>query len=203
MAEAPAPPTVPFAPKRPTERIVHGVRLVDDYAWLRDENWREMMRDPAKLAPEIRAYLEAENKHAEVYFADASELQKRLVAEMRGRIKEDDSTVPSRDGAFAYYVRYREGGQHPLLCRVPSAGGDEQLLLDGDALAEGHAYYNLGAFPPRARPRPAGLVGGRLRAPNISPSACANWRPARSLPTRCRTRPAARCGPRTAALSIT
>ena len=144
MAEAPAPPAAPFAAKRPTERIVHGERLVDDYAWLRDENWREVMRDPAKLKPEIRTYLEAENRHAEAYFADAAELQKRLVAEMRGRIKEDDSTVPSRDGAFAYYVRYREGGQHPLLCRVPSAGGDEQLLLDGDALAKGHAYYNLG-----------------------------------------------------------
>ena len=144
MAEAPAPPDAPLAPKRPTERFVHGERLADDYAWLRDENWREVMRDPAKLEPEIRAYLEAENNHAAAYFADAAELQKRLVAEMRGRIKEDDSTVPSRDGAFAYYVRYREGGQHPLLCRVPSAGGDEQLLLDGDALAKGHAYYNLG-----------------------------------------------------------
>jgi oligopeptidase B len=172
MAEAPAPPAVPFAAKRPTERIVHGERLVDDYAWLRDENWREVMRDPAKLAPEIRAYLEAENKHAEAYFADATELQKRLVAEMRGRIKEDDSTVPSRDGVFAYYVRYREGGQHPLLCRVPSAGGDEQLLLDGDALAKGHAYYNLG--PSRHSRDHLRLAWSADAADSeYSPSACA------------------------------
>jgi oligopeptidase B len=124
---------------------VHGERLVDDYAWLRDANWREVMRDPARLDPEIRAYLEAENRHADGYFADSTELRRTLVAEMRGRIKEDDSTVPMRDGAFAYYVRYREGGQHPLHCRIPSAGGDEQTLLDGDALAAGHAYYLLGS----------------------------------------------------------
>jgi oligopeptidase B len=63
---------------------------------------------------------------------------------MRGRIKEDDSTVPARDGPFAYYVRYRDGGQHPLLCRRPSDGGDEQLMIDGDALAAGHAFFQLG-----------------------------------------------------------
>jgi oligopeptidase B len=134
---------VPNAPRRSSERIVHGERLVDDYAWLRDKNWREVMRDPARLDPEIRAYLEAENRHADGYLADTAELRRTLVAEMRGRIKEDDSSVPARDGAFSYYVRYREGGQHPLHCRVPSAGGTEQTLLDGDALAAGHAYYLL------------------------------------------------------------
>ena len=63
---------------------------------------------------------------------------------MKGRIKEDDSTVPSPDGPFAYYTRYREGGQHPILCRQPRDGGAEQVLLDGDALAAGKAYFQLG-----------------------------------------------------------
>jgi oligopeptidase B len=123
---------------------VHGIDLVDDYAWLRDPNWREVMRDPGRLDPAIRSYLEAENRYAESRLAPLDELKRKLVAEMRGRIKEDDSTVPARDGPFAYYVRYRDGGQHPLLCRRPSDGGDEQLMIDGDALAAGHAFFQLG-----------------------------------------------------------
>ena len=135
---------LPTAARRPVTRVVHGETLVDDYAWLRDGNWRDVMRDPGKLDPEIRSYLEGENAYADVWLARLDELKRRLVAEMRGRIKEDDSTVPARDGAFAYFVRYREGGQHPLLCRQPSEGGPDELLIDGDALAKGHAYFQLG-----------------------------------------------------------
>ena len=134
----------PIAARRPTSRVVHGETLSDDYAWLRDANWRDVMRDPARLDREIRTYLEAENVHAEEWLGELDELKRALVAEMRGRIKEDDSTVPARDGPFAYFVRYREGGQHPLLCRRASAGGADEILIDGDALAKGLAYFQLG-----------------------------------------------------------
>src|SRR5271169_2553868 len=105
----------PIARPHPVERVVHGERLVDDYAWLRAANWREVMRDPSVLDPKIREYLEAENRHSEKSFAKSAKLRKQLIAEMRGRIKEDDSTVPVRDGSYAYFVSYREGGQHPLM----------------------------------------------------------------------------------------
>ena len=126
-------------------RIVHGERLTDDYAWLRDPNWRDVMRDPARLKPEIRKYLDAENNYAKAAFAKTAKLQKLLKQEMRGRIKEDDSSVPARDGAYAYFARYRKGGQHPLICRTPADGGTETILLDADKLAKGHAYFHLGA----------------------------------------------------------
>src|SRR6185295_6890730 len=135
---------VPVAQPRPLERLVHGERLIDDFAWLRAPNWREVMRDPSVLDPKIRAYLEAENRHSEKSFRKTAGLQKKLVAEMRARIKEDDSTVPARDGPYAYFVRYREGGQHPLAYRVPVEGGPEEMLLDGDRLAKGKAYFHLG-----------------------------------------------------------
>src|SRR5258706_15374164 len=99
----------PIAKPQPVERFVHGERLGDDYAWLRASNWRGVMRDPSVLEPEIRAFLEAENQYAKRSFAKTAKLRKKLVAEMRGRIKEDDSTVPSRDGNYAYFMRYREG----------------------------------------------------------------------------------------------
>src|SRR5699024_7742186 len=112
------------ARKQPTQQTRHGVTLTDDYAWLRDENWREAMLDPAKLAPEIRAHLEAENAWTDAQMADTKALQETLVAEMRGRIAEKDASVPTPDGDWAYYVRYREGGQHPIFCRRPRNAAD-------------------------------------------------------------------------------
>src|ERR1700682_6535577 len=126
----------PIAKPKPVERFIHGERLIDVYAWLRAANWREVMRDPSVLEPEIRDYLEAENRYSEKSFKKTAKLKKTLITEMRGRIKEDDSTVPARDGSYAYFVSYREGGQHPLMYRVPGEGGD--------ALAKGKAYFHLG-----------------------------------------------------------
>jgi oligopeptidase B len=141
-------PDEPQAEQRPVERTLHGVRLVDAYAWLKAENWQQVMRDPSQLDPAIRAYLEAENGYCERVLADTGSLQEKLFAEMKGRIKKDDSSVPAPDGPYAYYVRYREEGQHPLLCREPRHSASvqaEQLLLDGDELARGKAFFQLGA----------------------------------------------------------
>ncbi|MGZ3621226.1 MAG: S9 family peptidase, partial [Candidatus Binataceae bacterium] len=135
----------PCAKRRASVSTRHGITLTDDYAWLRAENWREVMRDPSVLDPDIRAYLDAENAYAKATLAHTERLQEALFAEMKGRIKEDDSTVPSPDGPYAYYVRYREGGQHPILCRQSRDGGAEGVLLDGDAHAAGKAFFQLGA----------------------------------------------------------
>jgi oligopeptidase B len=138
------PRQVPRAEKRPRVTTHHGVTLTDDYAWLRAPNWQTVMREPGALDPAIRAYLEAENAHTEAVMAGTRALQDALFAEMKGRIKEDDASVPAPDGPYAYFRRYREGGQHPLLCRTPRGGGADEVLLDGDALAAGKAFFQLG-----------------------------------------------------------
>lgn len=144
---APALPA-PKAQQRATQRTVHGVALSDPYAWLRADNWQEVMRKPEVLAADIRAHLEAENAYAKAALAPLQPLKETLVKEMRGRIKEDDASVPAPNGAYAYGTRYRDGGQHPLFVRAPrngvSSGGEETILLDGDALAEGKAYFRFG-----------------------------------------------------------
>jgi oligopeptidase B len=134
----------PVAPKRLLRRTYHGVALTDDYAWLKDKNWQEVLRNPARLDPDIRSYLEAENRYTEAMLAPTEALQKTLVAEMRGRIKEDDSSVPQPDGSFAYLWKYRDGGQHRLIGRTPRDGDDVRILLDGDQLAKGSTYFNFG-----------------------------------------------------------
>ena len=138
-------PLPPAAARHRHETTLHGTTRADEYAWLRAENWQEVMREPDKLAGDIRAYLEAENAYTETVMADTKPLQEKLFSEMKARIKEDDSTVPSPDGPWAYFVRYREGGQYPLLCRVPRGkDAPEEVLLDGDKLGEGKAYFSLG-----------------------------------------------------------
>ncbi len=121
----------------------HGVTIHDCYAWLRDANWQEVMRRPETLDPQIRAYLDAENAYTASMLADAQEQQDILFREMKGRIKEDDSGVPSPDGPWAYFFRYEKGSEHPRLVREPRLGGTEQTLLDGDAMAKDTAYWQL------------------------------------------------------------
>ena len=137
-------PTPEPVPTRRTTHVAHGRTLNDDYAWLRAENWQEVLKDPASLPSEIREVLERENRHADAVLAPTAALQKALVREMRGRIKEDDADVPESDGPFEYYDRYREGGEHELVCRRPRATGEEEILLDGDALAKGKAFFEIG-----------------------------------------------------------
>ena len=139
-------PTPPKADKRPITMNNHGIERTDDYAWLRADNWQEVMRDPSVLADDIRAYLEAENDYTEAYFEDTAALQETLFEEMKARIKEDDSSVPAKDGDYAYSMRYVTGGQQPHFLRTALDGSNEQVLLDGDALAEGKAYFRLGGL---------------------------------------------------------
>ena len=187
------PSTPPVAPRRPADLpSLHGRRRIDEYAWLKDENWQQVMRDPAVLRADIREYLEAENAYKEAVLEPTEALRAALFEEFRGRIKEDDASVPAKDGVWEYFHRYREGGQHPVVCRRPAAqpaggglnggasgdsghftgdvaatGGNdragsrkhaghagtdataagaagEQILLDGDAEAEGKSYYRIG-----------------------------------------------------------
>ena len=103
-----------------------------------------MLRDPSLLDADIRKYLEAENDYTESLLGHTDGLQRMLVAEMRGRIKEDDSSVPSPDGPFAYFRKFRDGGQHEMFGRSLRDGGATEIALDGDELAADHDYFKFG-----------------------------------------------------------
>ncbi len=132
----------PVAEKRPVKDTRHGIERVDDYAWLRADNWQEVMRDPDLLQDDIRDYLEAENAYYKAEMADTEALQKQLYEEMKGRIKQDDSSVPSPDGPYSYGIRYVEGGEQPIFIRLDGKG-KEQVLLDGDLEAKDKSYFRL------------------------------------------------------------
>jgi oligopeptidase B len=135
----------PVALKQPVITEQLGRKRSDDYAWMKDANWRDVLRDPKALDPTIRAHLEAENAYTAAILAGTQDLQAQMFAEMKGRVKEDDSSIPAPDGAFEYYARYDTGAQHALHCRKPrGADGPEQILLDEPAEAQGLAFYQVG-----------------------------------------------------------
>lgn len=138
--------TPPVAERRPTTITQHGITRTDNYAWIRDDNWQEVLRDPAVLRPDIKSYLDAEVAYYEASTAQLDGLRKTLFAEMRGRIKEDESSVPMRDGPFEYYVRFREGGQYAVHARRRGEGEPEEILFDGDKESEGAKFFNVGGI---------------------------------------------------------
>jgi oligopeptidase B len=128
----------PVARKEHKETPLHGTVLVDDYAWLRD-----------KQNPEVTAYLEAESAYAEAVMAPLAGLREELYGEMLSHVKQTDVSVPYRQGDWWYYTRTEEGRQYAIHCRthgLPNATEDtpEQVVLDGNLLAEGQAFFSIG-----------------------------------------------------------
>jgi oligopeptidase B len=136
--------TPPVAEKRPhLVQSPHGSR-VDEYHWLRDD-------DPQVKRADVMAYLKAENAHTEAVLAPLAGLQQQLLAEMKSRIPQDDSTVPVFDRGWWTWQAYLPGAEHPRLMRQrggpdrPDPKAAPQVMLDLPARAAGQAYYQLGA----------------------------------------------------------
>ncbi|HSS68280.1 MAG TPA: S9 family peptidase [Nocardioidaceae bacterium] len=138
----------PIADRRPVERVHHGDVFIDDYEWLRDKDGADTV-----------AYLEAENDFTKARTAHLEGLRDDVFSEIKARTLETDLSVPRRSGDYWYYSRTEEGHQYPLVCRTPIAQADdwtpprlepgqpvegEQIMLDGNALAEGHDFFSFG-----------------------------------------------------------
>lgn len=112
---------------------IHNDQRVDPYYWLNDRE-----------SPEVISYLEAENAYTKAAMAHTEKFQQSLFEEMKGRIKEDDSSVPYKLKGFWYYSRYRVGEEYPLYCRKKeSLEATEEIILNQNELAEGHAFHAL------------------------------------------------------------
>jgi oligopeptidase B len=129
-------PQPPVAGRRPVEHWLHGDLRIDDYAWLRE-----------KSNPEVIQHLEAENAYAKAILQPTEPFQEKLYQEMLSRIQQTDLTVPYQLRGYFYFTKTLEGKQYPLHYRqLGAANSAEDLLLDLNALAEGHSFLGLGAF---------------------------------------------------------
>lgn len=134
------PTAPPVAEKRDHSYTYHGITISDPYAWLEDKSY------PTIDDEDVLDHLKAENAWFEAQMKPHQGLVDELFEEMKARIKEDDSTVPQRRGEHLYWSEFEEGKEYRKYYRRPVAGGDPQLILDENELAEGHEYFRLGAF---------------------------------------------------------
>ncbi|MFL6760072.1 S9 family peptidase [Sphingomonas sp.] len=130
----------PKAEQRPYTYERHGVTIEDPWHWLRDPKY------PQVDDPGVLAYLKAENAFFDGWKAQHQGLIDQLFEEMKGRIKEDESSVPIRDGDWLYWWAFKPGAQYRTWYRKPVRGGDDQVLLDEPVEAEGREYFRLGAL---------------------------------------------------------
>jgi len=133
-------PAPPIAEKRPYSYERHGVTIEDPWHWIRDPKYPEVED------PDVLAYLHAENDYFNSWEARHKGLIDELFEEMKGRIKEDDSSVPIKDGDFLYWWAFRPGTQYRTWYRRPVSGGGEQIIFDEPVEAEGKDYFRLGAL---------------------------------------------------------
>ena len=137
----------PKADRRDDVMVRFDRALNDPYSWLRDPEWQRVMRLPETLRQGIRQHLEAENAFTSSYLKPIDSLREELAVELKKRIKEDDVSVPTPDGDWAYYRRFAIGGQYPVLCRRPRNADvtiNEQILIDGNKEAEGEKFFSIG-----------------------------------------------------------
>ncbi len=126
----------PIAKKKPHELTIHGDTRIDNYYWLRERD-----------NPKVLNYLKAENAYREKVMAHTKPFEEKLFQEMKSRIKEDDSSVPAREGEYWYYTRYEEGREYPIYCRKHGfLDAPEEILLDVNKLAEGHDFCQVRGF---------------------------------------------------------
>ena len=128
--------TFPIAPKQPKEITQHGQTRLDNYFWMR-------YREDA----EVLKYLHAEQDYLEEIMQHTKPLQEQLFQEMKGRIKEDDSSAPEKEGEYFYYTRYETGKQYPFYCRKKgSLDAPEEILIDQNTLAGENNFCRIGSF---------------------------------------------------------
>jgi len=130
----------PIAEQRNHRYERHGCQVEDHWHWLKDPKY------PVVEDHDILAYLKAENLWFEQNMAGQKALTDNLFQEMKGRIKEEDSSVPQKDGNWIYWSKFEEGMQYRQHWRKPVAGGEDQLFLDENLLAKGKEYFRLGAM---------------------------------------------------------
>ncbi len=133
-------PKPPVAATRPHSYERHGIRIDDPYAWLKDEKY------PTVDDVEVLDYLKAENAYFDAVMKPLAPLVETIFQEMKGRLKEDDSSVPQKDGDWLYWRRFEKGAQYKQWMRRPVSGGDEQVMLDEAKMAEGLEYFRLGGI---------------------------------------------------------
>ena len=138
-------PAPPVADKKPHTTDIHGLTLEDDYFWMRLSDEQKEAEESDPQTHEVVDFLNAENTYTEAVMKSTESFQESLFEEIKGRIKQDDQSVPLRDNGYWYYSRYEEGKEYAIYCRKEgSLDAEEKVMLNVNEMAEGFSYYAVG-----------------------------------------------------------
>ena len=147
MSSCSQPLSTPDAVKKPYEMTIHGDTRVDNYYWMRLSDEQKSAQTYDEHTQEVVDYINLENEYIQGSLAHTKKFQDHLFNEIIGRIKKDDETVPYLKNGYYYYSRYEEKKEYAIYCRKKgSLDAEEEVMLDGNELAEGYDYFAVGGM---------------------------------------------------------
>ena len=137
----------PIAEKVPKELTAHGDTRIDNYFWMRLTDEQKTAENPDEQTQKVLNYLNAENEYLDKIMGHTKGFQDNLFEEIKGRIKQQDESVPYFKNGYWYYTRYEVGQEYPILCRKPKTlDAGEEIMLNVNEMADGHEFYDIGGL---------------------------------------------------------
>ena len=137
---------IPYLKKKPELKSCHNVTWEDNYSWIHQKNILEVLRDKNKLLPEVKDYLEEENKYTDHHLENTKPIQKKLFDEIKGRIKLDDESLPYKDHTYEYWTKTTKTGNYSIKLRKKINSDEIEEIWNGDKEKEnlGVEYFGVG-----------------------------------------------------------
>ena len=125
---------------------IHNEELIDNYSWIKQKDWKEVILNPNKLNAQVKKYLDEENLFKENQLKDINDIEKKLFEELKSKIKNEDNSVPKKDGDYFYGYKYNKNSEYPIYYRKNTTNNSEEIILDCEKKSKTHTYFNVASI---------------------------------------------------------
>lgn len=125
---------------------IHNEELIDNYSWIKQKDWKEVILNPSKLNAQIKKYLDEENLFKENQLKDIKDIEKKLFEELKSKIKNEDNSVPKKNGDYLYGYKYNKNSEYPIYYRKNIIKNSEEIILDCEKKSKTHTYFNVASI---------------------------------------------------------
>jgi oligopeptidase B len=125
---------------------IHNEELIDNYSWIKQKDWKEVILNPNKLNAQVKKYLDEENLFKENQLKDIKVIEKKLLEELKSKIKNEDNSVPKKDGDYFYGYKYNKNSEYPIYYRKNITKNSEEIILDSEKKSKTHTYFNVASI---------------------------------------------------------
>ena len=125
---------------------IHNEELIDNYSWIKQKDWKEVILNPNKLNAQVKKYLDEENLFKENQLKDINDIEKKLFEELKSKIKNEDNSVPKKDGDYLYGYKYNKNSEYPIYYRKNTTNNSEEIILDCEKKSKTHTYFNVASI---------------------------------------------------------